>query len=167
MPRLHRMVCVIAAATTVAACASVGALSSTLFYLDGVNRQDGMSVNIDAERGFIRLSSDRLLLQQCAPPVGRVCFMSEYMVFSSGLSDRGAEWIVNGVTFKDADSCQIASPRGSVVARRILSRQDYGSFAFYFSEIDHLLLGWSLTYVDEEKEQVDTWMMEGLSGGCQ
>lgn len=139
--------------------------ASRLYFLDGVDRGDGMTTDLAPDAGFLRVTSDRFDAGACADSEAALCFQSDYMVFSTPRPAGAKSWKSDGHAFADAGQCAVKAGRSRIPVRRIMSDQHYGRFEFYYDAAGNRLLGWSLSYKDEDGHPArDVWMLKGYSG---
>ena len=164
MCKLPMIVGVAVAFAAVTFQASARDASSLQYYLNGVDRQDGMDARIGLGDGHVRIASDRFSARKCSVVGDGLCFSSGYMTFSSAPSADASIWSKDGVSFRDAGRCIAKSGQTSILAQKIVSKQSYGEFEFYYERAGRRLVGWTLRYLDQDGRQVaDVWMLKGLS----
>jgi hypothetical protein len=144
--------------------AEAAGLGSSLYFLNGVDRHDGMSTDIDLDAGHLRIISDRFDATSCATTSVSLCFETDYMKFSAPPSGSAETWRLGGSDFVAAGLC-LARSRGTRIAvSRIVSNQRHGRFEFYFDSSKNQLLGWRSDYTDVDGRLVhDLWMRKGFS----
>ncbi len=116
-----------------------------LYFLDGIDRQDGMSASIDLAARVMRVAGDGFRLREChgdAP--SKDCISSDYFVLwlDEALPEH---WSGQGIDYALARSCSMSSPHGPVRVSVIDSVQKHGRFAFYLGP-GRELLGWTLEH---------------------
>lgn len=134
----------------------------SMYYLDGLNRGDGMSSSIDLESGHMRVTSTLFDANACSD--GRLCFTSQYMTFAAPPTIGREEWAAAGHQFKLAGTCTSRSGEAAVVVTVIRSHQKYGDFEYRYDATRNVLLGWTLSYLNEDgSPAADIWQAEGWS----
>lgn len=147
-----------------AGCRSVAAESEQgdVYYLDGFDRQDGMSASIDFTGRTLRVASDVLLLRPCGGQAPSIrCIDSDYFVLVPG-NARNATWTAQGATFHASGTCSLSSLQAERPVSIVSSDQEHGEFRFYVGAGDELL-GWTLRHA----EGTDNYLKAGLGlGSC-
>jgi hypothetical protein len=134
-----------------------------LYFLGGVDRNDGMSVSIDLGAGTLRVTSDQFDARKCADATAALCFESGYMDFASPPPAGAETWSAGGETFVAAGTCRARLGSERITALRIVSEQRYGRFEFYYDAAGNRLLGWRLDYVGlDGRPAHDVWMLKGV-----
>ena len=132
----------------------------SMYYLEGIDRGDGMSTSIDLHSGHVRVTSTQFDATTCSS--GTLCFTSGYMTFASPPADGTPAWTAEGRQFTSAGQCTVAKAGASIEVRKIASSQEFGTFSFYFDPTRDALVGWTLRHADVEGDTaVDTWMASG------
>jgi hypothetical protein len=165
MRRLQGLTAVLCLTAAQAALASPEAgKASSHYYPKGVDRQDGMSVDINLHYGYLRITSDGFDATPCADQGHGPCFSSGYMSFAPPSKVGESQWQSDGKDFMIAGACSARIDGARVNAMRIVSEQHYGRFEFYYDPVGRRLLGWRLDYRDEDgKPAHDLWMTKGVA----
>jgi hypothetical protein len=133
------------------------------YYPGGVDRQDGMSVNIDLQLGSLLITSDQFDATACADQGQGLCFASDYMRFVPPPAAGAAQWRAHEADFAIVGTCTAKLAGARVQATRIVSEQNDLRFEFYFDPAGKRLLGWRVDYRDENgKPSHDLWMTNGM-----
>lgn len=133
------------------------------YYPGGVDRQDGMSVNIDLQLGSLLITSDQFDAMACADQGQGPCFASDYMRFAPPPAAGAAQWRAHEADFAIVGTCTAKLAGVRVQATRIVSEQNDLRFEFYFDPAGKRLLGWRVDYRDHENKPAhDVWMMRGV-----
>lgn len=136
---------------------STGADIERLYFIDGIDRHDGMSASISTERGSVRVASDLMQLSDCRAEELSVCFTSTYMTFAIP-SENATHWRAKGFDFQTTGGTRIAQGKGEIEIIR--SAQTHGTFVFFFSA-QHGLVGWRLSS-NAPSGPRDDWFAEGF-----
>lgn len=144
----------------------MGALSADVYYVNGVNKRDGMTAMIGFERKFLIMSSDSFVLNDCgALTPSRNCINSKYFTLYHDPAvdfSVGGKWVYESARFDIVRECFFDTPAGNVKGFDIESSQFYGTFNFYVSSSQDLL-GWRLNY----GKGVDLYLRDGVRlGSC-
>lgn len=147
-------------------CVAGAAGAWTVYYIDGIKKDDGMMAMIDIDAKFIIMSSDSFVLDDCGtlpPSVG--CISSKYFTFHHDplvVLEVGRRWTYKSFGFSVIRRCVFKSTSGTVNGFDIASEQFYGRLNFYVSSsLD--LLGWRLSHDKGE----DLYLREGVKlGSC-
>jgi len=133
----------------VMSCVSGEAGALDVYYVNGVNKRDGMTAMIDFGRQFLVMSSDSFVLDDCgALEPSRNCINSKYFTLYHDPavdSSVGRKWVYGSARFNVVRECVFDTPAGNVKGFDIESSQHYGTFNFYVSSSQDLL-GWRLNY---------------------
>lgn len=141
----------------------IAAGGSQLYFIRGLDRGDGMTVNINLQAGYLLITSDLFDAIPCAEAGGRLCFSSGYMSFAAPPEDGVAQWSELGYQFVATGACTVSIARTRVQATRIVSQQNNIRFEFYFDTAAQRLLGWRADHRDHENKPAhDLWMAKGL-----
>jgi len=135
---------------------------TSMYYLDGVDRKDGMSASIDLTTKSMRVAGDGFLLRPCGEQDSSSrCIVSSYFVFV--ISDTpNREWAEQGATFSLTGTCSLPLGHGDFQVSVVSSSQKHGTFRFYVGP-DEQLLGWTLTHADG----TDNFLKRGFDiGSC-
>jgi len=137
-----------------------------IYFVNGINKRDGMTAMIDFARKFLIMSSDSFVLDGCGSLLpSRNCTSSRYFTFHHDPAitlSIGREWMYASVEVNVVRECVFNSPSGDVEGFDIESGQFYGTFNFYVSASEDLL-GWRLNYGEGE----DLYLRNGLRlGSC-
>lgn len=115
-----------------------------MYYLNGVNRHDGMSASIDLANKTMRVAGDGFVLRPCdAQDLTNRCISSDYFVLVLGPTE--GSWAAQGETFTMGGTCSLSSARGDWQVSIVRSVQKYGAFRFYIGGADELI-GWTLNH---------------------
>lgn len=138
-----------------------------LFFIDGVDRKDGMSAVLNTESKTFGIAGDMVLLKDCEG--NQPCISSDYMDFYP--QPPGAErWTAAGhdYVWKESKLMQVGARHALVDV--IVSQQRTESFEFYY-ERSTGLLGWTMTYrttegrLDKDVYLVDHFPADSLAVG--
>jgi len=118
------------------------------YFLNGVDRQDGMSATISHQHAYLRVAGEALPLTSCVDLHYPACFSSSYMVFSYPDDTRNT-WRVNGIEFTKIGVGPVFDMGVNERVEIIESIQSYGTFSFYYSKGSGLV-GWDLLYKTQD-----------------
>ena len=136
---------------------SMGPGIERLYFIDGVDRHDGMSASISTQRGSVRVASDLMRLSDCRVEGLSVCFTSAYMTFATPAGN-ATHWRAEGFDFQTVRRTRIAQSKGGIEI--IQSAQPHGNFVFFVSA-QHGLVGWRLSS-NAPSGPRDDWFAEGF-----
>lgn len=93
---------------------------SGLYYQDGVNREDGMSADIDLEHRTFRIASDLFDLRPCRSRGAEYCLNSQYFLLAYD-ADMPQSWEVDGVEFSLDVKCNVKHSSGRTSQAALIS----------------------------------------------
>jgi hypothetical protein len=147
---------VLIALLTAAGGSSAGMLEH-LYFLDGVDRGDGMSARLSTDDMTLRITSDGMWLADCKDETLALCFSSPYMAFAYP-KGACARWHAAGFEFERLGQIE---QRPGVSISVIRSVQKAGAFIFFFNQQDGLV-GWEFSYESPTGIARDRWFLPGF-----
>lgn len=144
------------------ACSALGGARESvgsIYFIDGIDANDGMSAHINQLRGTIRVAGTLMQLKDCANRFeSNWCLESDYFIF--GLPKRDvSSWRIDDASFERGSQCWLLVPDGQRLGvLATTSQQKYGAFTFYTSLSGRTLFGWRL---DDLNGSGELYLLEG------
>lgn len=128
-------------------------LENGMYYLDGIDRSDGMSAQLSEKNESLRIASEGFTAKSCVSDSTPVCFANSYMVFSYPGTD-AETWRSDEYEFARIGIVIYRNDRIAVIR----SVQRCRTFYFYFNRQSGLI-GWDLLYrsVIDGTPATDRW----------